>query len=301
MGDHLHGPDLGDAPLGSRPTALILSGGAALGSWQGGVLYALEKEYGFSFHSVAGTSAGCLNGVGYFQNKTDNLRELWRDIPGGLFMRLAPRLRPPSIYSQQAIRSYLRTFVDEEACRRSPRCWFYVMSADLCRGLDQAEYSPEPDGPWDAPLLEHLLGSVAVPFLFPPVKIPACGGAPRKVLVDGHLTSFVDLPRMVERGARDFLFVSVAAKTSLARPRYNVGGYVSTLVEHMLQGQIDNSLASLRLMAPEHGIRAFEFTPARPLNIGVFSFRKEECRRAFDRGVVDVRNCLRRVPDYRIY
>lgn len=294
------GPSLESEPLGSRPIALVLSGGAALGSWQGGVLYALEKRHGVSFHSVAGTSAGSLNGAAYFQDRTQDLRSLWRDIPNGAFMKLAPRISPPSVYSQAAVRSYLAGIIDEESARRARRCWFYVLSVDLRKGLDQAEYSPEPGGPWTAPLLDHILGSIAVPLLFPPVEVPAVNGAPGKTLVDGHLLSYIDLGRMVQRGALDFLFVNVASKTALSAPRYGARGYISTLVDRLLQGQIDGGLAGLGYVAAAKGLRAFELNPGKPLGISVFGFKREECRRCFDRGEDDAGTFMKDPGRFRI-
>ena len=58
---------LDDAPLGSRPLALVLSGGASLSSWQAGVLCALVERHGLSFQDVIGTSGGSINGFAEFQ------------------------------------------------------------------------------------------------------------------------------------------------------------------------------------------------------------------------------------------
>ena len=118
------GPSLKEAPLGSRPTALILSGGAALGSWQAGVVYAFEREHGLSFHSVAGTSAGSLNGLAYFQDTIETLRELWRDVPGGVFLKYAISLRPPSLHSTRRYREHPRGYRlrFRAPCRKTSGC-----------------------------------------------------------------------------------------------------------------------------------------------------------------------------------
>jgi predicted acylesterase/phospholipase RssA len=287
--------------LGQRPLALILSGGAALGSWQGGVLCNLEAEYGLDFHSVLGTSAGSLNGVAYFQRNSQLLREVWRDVGGAGFMRWRPRLRPPSLYSQEALRKFLTPFVDEERCRRERRCWFYAVAADIGgSGVLQAEYSPEEGGPWTGSVLDHVLGSIAVPFLFPPVEIPAQDGAPQRTLVDGHLTSFIDLERLIARGVRDFLFVNVVSSEGRSGPLGNWRGFISRLINHMLVGQVSNSLASIRGRVEELGIRAYEFTPRKPLKIGVFAFNAEECRKGFDQGVQESRILMDNLQDFRI-
>jgi len=112
-----------DAPLGSRPIALVLPGGAALGAWQGGCLYGLTRK-GLSFHSVFGTSIGALNGCGYFQDSMERLHKVWHSVSASHFFSFRPRLKPPSLFSQKALRDYLAGHVDEERARRLKRCWF---------------------------------------------------------------------------------------------------------------------------------------------------------------------------------
>lgn len=280
-------PTLAEAPLGSRPTALVLSGGAALGAWQGGVLWALDKSHGIPFQQVLGTSAGSINGAAYLQGSTEMLRELWRDVPREDFLDFSPRLSPPSLLSLDSVGRYLSGVLSEERCRASKRCWFYAVAVDVAGGgTVQAQYSPEPDGPWDGPLLEHILGSIAVPFVFPPRRLAANGG-PARVFVDGHVTSFVDLAPILDRGALDLVFVSVIGPQRLQRPRFSPRGYVSTLINQLMRAQVDNSLAAVAHRVAGGGVRVFEFTPSKPLDISVFLFRKEECRRVFDQGVGD--------------
>lgn len=280
-------PSLAEAPLGSRPTALILSGGAALGAWQGGVLWALEKAHGLTFSQVLGTSAGSVNGVAYLQGSTELLRELWRDVPREAFLHFSPRLTPPSLFSLESVGRYLGTILSEERCRAARRCWFYAVAADVATGKTvQAEYSPEPGGPWDGPLLDHILGSIAVPFVFPPWPVNAVRGGAQRLFVDGHATCFIDLAPLVARGARDLLFVSVIAAQGRARPALGPRGFVSTLINTLMRAQVDNGLAALN-GAREKGVRVFEFCPSTPLDMSVFLFKRAECRRAFEQGVAD--------------
>ncbi|MFH1724902.1 MAG: patatin-like phospholipase family protein [Elusimicrobiota bacterium] len=295
------GPTLEEAPLGSRPTALILTGGAAMGSWQGGFLYSLEKTHGVPFHSVVGISAGSINGAAYLQDDTEVLKTVWCDIPRGVFMRLSPRLRPPSLLSLSVVGDFLKTLIDEERCRRRRRCWFYVVSVDIRNGgTIQAEYSPDPKGPWDAPMLDYVQGSIAVPFLFPPKEMPPSNGFPPRSLVDGHVTSFTFLKPLVERGVRDFLFVSVLDLRRPRRPPFTLVRYMSALVEQMMRAQVDNSLALFRDLAQARDLRAFEFAPSEPLDIGVFTFNRKECRRSFYQGLSDADACLTDPGRHRI-
>lgn len=293
-------PSLEKVPLGSRPTALILSPGASLGSWQAGVMSAFI-ESGLEFHSVLGTSIGAINGAAYFQGIDSKLKEMWRDMPAGAFMRFSPRLGPPSLYSLENVRRTLNGLIDEELCRRRRRCWFYAVSVDISvSGVRQAAYSPEEGGPWDGPLLDHVLGSVAVPFVFPPAEVPAGNGSPARTLVDGGLTSYARLAPLVERGARDFLFINVVDAASRQAPCYSPRGFIRTLINQMLHAQVHNSLDTLRLLADEEGLRAFEFIPSEPLDMKVFTFDPAECREKFDRGTADARKHLSDPEAFRI-
>ena len=119
----------------------------------------------------------------------------------------------------------------------------------------------------------------------PPVL--GCGdgnGRPPRTLIDGHVTSFVDLGKLAAEGARDFLFVNVLDAESERRPRFSPRGFISTLVHQLLRAQVDNSLAPLRRESEELGLRAFELGPSKPLTLGVFRFDRKECREAFELG-----------------
>ncbi|MFA6028919.1 MAG: patatin-like phospholipase family protein [Elusimicrobiota bacterium] len=298
-----HGPSLEQAPLGSRPTALILSGGAALGSWQGGVLHELCARRGWSLHSVLGTSAGSVNAAAYYQDGLEALREAWRDVPRRSFLRPRPRLFPPSLFAQAPVRAFLARFIDEERARARGRCWLYVVSADIRDGgLFQASFSPAAGGGrWDGPLVDCVLGSVAVPYLFPPVELAAGAAGPRaRLLVDGHLLSFADLRPLASRGARDFVFVTVVGRHAPRVPRLSPRGFTSALVGELLRAQVHNALAALDGPGEEHGLRFFELDPLEPLKMGVFAFDREECRRSFDQGTRDAQEFLSRPADFRI-
>ncbi|MDE2291348.1 MAG: patatin-like phospholipase family protein [Elusimicrobia bacterium] len=291
-------PSVEDAPLGSRPTALVLSGGAALGAWQGGVLWELDRR-GLRFPQVLGSSAGSINGAAYLQGTMDLLKDLWRDVPRKDFLDFKPRLSPPSLLCLDSVARYLRTVISEERCRAGKRCWFTAVSVDVNGGgTVHAEYSPEPEGPWDGPLLEHILGSIAVPFVFPPRRVSRNGGRPR-ILVDGHVTCFVDLARLLDRGARDILFVDVFGPED-ARPRFDPRGFISTIINQLMRAQVENSVAAVSGRARAEGVRVFEFYPSRHLDESVFLFKKHECRRLFDLGVRDAAGLVSGAGRFRI-
>lgn len=285
------GPSLDDAPIGSRPFAFVLSGGAALGAWQGGALFALSEEAGWRAHSVVGTSAGAINGAAYLQGDLPMLRELWRSIPRERFMKWSPGLTPPRLWSLDSVGEYLAEVISEETCRRGKRCWYYPVSADLAHGETfQPEFSPDPGGPWQGPLIEKILGSMAVPFLFPPARIEhETPGTRGRVLVDGHVTSSLFLDRLARRGVLDFYFINVISDAEMGRPSYTPRGLIGTLIHQLLEAQIENGLEPFRFGFEESGIRAFVLRPSKPLRVSVFRFDREQCREAFDQGIEDAR------------
>lgn len=290
-------PSLAEAPVGSRPIAVILSGGGAYGSWQGGALYRLA--HGLKFHSVLGTSAGCLNGFAYFQNDLETLKSLWRDIARDRFLKFSPRLTPPHIFSQKTLRSFLERFVNEEKCRRERKCWFYAVSVDILNdGICQATYSPEDGGPWDSPLLDHIMGSISIPFVMAPVEIPATAGGKRKILFDGHVISFTALRPLIERGARDFLFLGVAGPTRHEGTNAGIAGMIHIVIHQLLRAQVANSMEAIAQAPPELGLRFFEFNPPRHLSLSVLGFKNHECRQGFDWGVEDGELFLKKPGDY---
>lgn len=288
-----------EEPLGSRPIALVLPGGAALGSWQAGCLYGLV-ENGLSFHSVYGTSIGCINGCAYFQDTLERLSKVWHTVGPSDFFSFRPRLNPVSLFSQKSLRGYLAGHIDEERARRLKRCWYYVVSADIAHGTThQAVYSPEPDGQWEGALLDHVLGSISIPFIWPPVPVDGNGAGPR-LLLDGNAKSYVNLWPAIERGARDIVFLSVVHPSELRTPQFGLRTYVGTLINQLLQGQIEHSLDSARLLAKDKGLRAFVFHPQAPLKIKPLGFDAKECGKAFDQGQADAPRMLASCATYRV-
>jgi len=129
---------------------------------------------------------------------------------------------------------------------------------------------------------------MAVPFLFPPARVPHEDPAKRdRVLVDGHVTSRLFLDRLAVRGVLDFVFLNVISDREMNTPRYSPRGFIGTLIHQLLNAQVENGLESLRFGFKEKGIRAFLLRPSKPLKVSVFKFDKDECRGAFDLGIND--------------
>lgn len=288
-----------EEPLGSRPIALVLPGGAALGSWQAGCLYGLVEK-GLSFHSVYGTSIGCINGCAYFQDTLERMWKVWHSVKASDFFSFRPRLTPLSFFSQNSLRDYLSGHIDEERAKRLKRCWYYVVSTDIAHGAThQAVYSPEDGGHWEGELLDHVLGSISIPFIWPPVPVIGNGAGPR-LLLDGNAKSYVNLLPAIEHGAKDIVFLSVVHPSELRAPQFGLRGYISTLINQLLQGQIDHSLDAPRLLSKREGLRAYVFHPEAPLKVRPLNFDSRECGPAFDQGHADAARFLSSGSAYQV-
>lgn len=261
-------------------------------------MYGLTQRHKLSFHSVFGTSVGALNGCAYLQDTFERLQKIWCHVRTSDLLKFRPRLRPLSLFSQEHMRRYLSRLVDEERARRLKRCWFYVVSTDIASGkIHQACYSPEPDGPWDSPLVEHLLGSVSIPFVLPPVRIDL-NGAGYRLLIDGQAKSYVNLWPAIARGVKDLVFLNVIHPSELSTPGLGLRSYISTLNNQLLQGQIDHSLESIRA-AGLKDVRAYVFHPSKPLMLRSLKF-DGECNRAFALGVEDADRSISDPEPFRV-
>lgn len=276
---------------GGRPLALILTGGAAFGSWQAGALYDLCAR-GLGFKAVFGASAGALNGVAYFQDSLELMRERWTNVRRSDFWGLGPRLNPPSLLSLERFRRYLLTYIDEDRAKRVGRGHLFVITADIASGtMFQARYTPGGREGWDGPLVDHVLGSCAIPGLFPPVRVRSDGG-PERLLLDGGMREFTDLGPAFELGCRDFLFIDIVHAASLRRPRFGLLKYFATLAEQLVEAHVHNTLEALRpraeLLARDgETLRAWVLRPSRHVDLDALNFDRKGCAEAFALGQAD--------------
>ena len=72
-------------------TALVLSGGGALGAYEAGVVAGLLRR-GFRADVVCGTSIGAINAALYAQGDGERLIRLWKSMPGRKILKPAPIL-----------------------------------------------------------------------------------------------------------------------------------------------------------------------------------------------------------------
>lgn len=175
-------------------TAFVLSGGAAAGAAQVGMLLALvEHEANPDF--IVGTSVGALNG-GWFAGRGDrdaveDLARLWRGLRrGDVFpTRLTHLLgagRRPNLVPDAAIRRILREHLRMQRLEDAA-IPLHVVAADVLTGQDVLLSKGD--------AIDAIVASASIPGVFPPVEIEG------RYYVDGGVLNNTPISHAVALGA----------------------------------------------------------------------------------------------------
>ena len=149
------------------PVAFVLSGGGNLGALQIGMIRALA-ERGIRPDLILGCSVGAINGAGLAEDPTPagvgRLERLWRDLDGKQLMPPAVALaRKGEAISDNA---GLRRELEERLTARTFEelaVPFQCVATDVI-GVREVWFT-------SGPLIEPILASAALPFVFPAVRI----------------------------------------------------------------------------------------------------------------------------------
>ena len=177
--------------LGAHRDVFVLSGGAARGAVQVGMMEVL-LAHGIVPSGFVGTSVGALNAafVGWdpCASRVHELRERWlrlqtRDIfPGGTLTKVHHLLRQrPYLFSNDALGRLIRDWLPARRLEELP---IPVRVTTTPLGGARPVYHQQGELP------RLLLASAAVPAVFAPVQLPESSGYPG-LHVDGGVTDLV--------------------------------------------------------------------------------------------------------------
>lgn len=271
------------------PLALALSGGGAHGAWQAGAVRALQ-DAGLSFEEVLGFSAGSLTGAGYALGIMDVLAERWRTVDSQRILRLGPSLKPFSLCSVEPIRDAISYTADEAACQAKLKCNLTVVSLRVPQGeQDYARFTPGGKAGWDGPLAAKLQASCAIPFVWPPVRVPGADGLEQK-LIDGGVPGKDWMKFDVLAGCRAVIALQMTRPEEVGRfvfwpwTRFDQTGR-EVCARHMKSG-----LESL--FARAQPPKVYRLCPSRVLDFTQLSFKAAVCVPAMDLGYADAKRFL---------
>lgn len=211
--------------------AFVLSGGAARGAMQVGMLRVLLSR-GVIPDLIVGTSVGAFNGAWLASDPTSEgvqqLVDIWTHVrqedifAGGTVSVLLHLLRQlPSLYGGEAIHAFLRRMVAlgglESSTFESLSVSLAVVATNLTRGraaiFDHGHLMPA------------LLATSAIPALLPPITING------EQYVDGGLLDNVGLRVAIERGATRIYVLDTSCDGPAEQPATSLAAVISRSVD----------------------------------------------------------------------
>ena len=236
-------------------TAFVLSGGAALGSVQVGMLQALHS-HGVRADLVVGTSVGAVNAAWVAGDpdgdRLADLETLWRSLrrgqvfpagPSGIFGLLGRR---SGLVDQTPLRRLLTKELRFDRLEDAP-VPIHVIVTDVLSGRDVRLSS--------GPTIDAVLASTAIPGVFAPVEI---GG---RAFMDGGVVNNAAISHAVAVGATTVYVLPTGWSCSLER--LPVGALamalhgLTVLVQHRLADDVDRYIEQIdvRVVPPPCPIR----------------------------------------------
>jgi len=224
--------------------AFVLSGGAALGSVQVGMLAALE-EAGIEPDLVVGTSVGALNGSWVASRRpAAGLADIWHSLERGDLFPLDPlvglrgfRGRSAHFIPDRGIRQVLEHHVGfgrlEDAALP-----FVVVACDARSGEEVVLRT--------GPAIEAILASSALPGIFPPVDLDG------RLLIDGGIVNNTPISRAIEAGATEVWVLSTGYSCGLRSAPVGAINMALHAVGLLVQQRLVQEISVRRYPVPVH-------------------------------------------------
>jgi NTE family protein len=202
------------SPARRPPIAFVLSGGAALGAIQVGMLRALY-ERGIAPDLIVGTSAGALNGAFIASRPqtvqtADELARSWRGVRRSSVFPLNPLTgllgfvgRRDHLVPSSGLERLIVRNLEPERLERLP-IPLHVVAVDVITGEERLLSA--------GPLREAILASSAIPGVLPPVSWGD------RVLMDGGVANNTPISHAVALGARRIYVLPTGHACALEHP-----------------------------------------------------------------------------------
>ena len=220
-------------------TAFVLSGGAALGAIQVGMLRALyDRE--IEPDLIVGTSVGAVNGAfiasrPFTSSTTDGLAEIWRGLGRGQVFPLNPLTgflgffgARTHLIPERGLRQLLIEHIEFERLEQTA-VPFHVITTDVLTG-SEVRLSR-------GPAIDAVLASAAIPGVFPPVDWG------HRHLMDGGIANHAPISDALELGAERIYVLSTGTASDLTEPPHGALGMLlhsmSLLLMRRLQVEVE--------------------------------------------------------------
>ncbi|WP_306357905.1 MULTISPECIES: patatin-like phospholipase family protein [unclassified Nocardia] len=238
--------------------AFVLSGGAAHGAIQAGMLTALY-ENDIAPDLITAASAGALNAAFIASRPATpetaaDLARIWLALRRADVFPLNPVTgflgfsgRRNSFVSPHGLREVVSRSLEFQRLEDAP-IPLSVVATDLLTGAEQRLDT--------GPAVDALLASAAIPGVFPPVRWGD------RLLVDGGVAAHTPIADAIDRGARTIYVLATGYSCALHRPPRGPLGIATHALSMLIQHQVAADIARV----PEY-VRLIVLPPPCPLDI----------------------------------
>lgn len=236
-------------------TAFVLSGGAALGAVQVGMLQALHDR-GVNADLVVGTSVGAVNAAWFAGDpggvRLDELEMLWRSLrrghvfPAGSTALAGLLGRRVGLIDQRPLRQFLTKHIPFGKIEDADLP-LHIIATDVLSGSEVRLSA--------GPTVDAVLASAAIPGVFAPVEI---GG---RIYMDGGIVNNSAICHAVDLGATTVYVLPTRSSCSLERSPSNALGMalhgLALLVNRRLADDVEHyrTRVDVRVVPPPCRIR----------------------------------------------
>ena len=182
---------------------IVLSGGGAWGSYEAGVIKALN-EYGIKFKLAAGTSVGALNASMVAADETAGIIRIWENISSAKVLKggISGIMRG-SIYDNSPLEKLINEEINDRVAQKviNSQTKLMIVSSNIKnkKELIEEEFRSKEQ------IIKALLSSTAIPFIFPNQK-----RSENEILVDGGIIdNFPIKPAVKKNLCKTFFTVSL--------------------------------------------------------------------------------------------
>jgi len=243
--------------------ALVLSGGASLGSVQVGMALALE-EAGIRPELIVGTSVGAINGAWMASARSaEGLARLWVGLERSDLFPLRPLVglraflgRRDFFVPNSGLRRLLKQNLTFALLEDAP-VPLTVIATEARSGDEVAIDS--------GPAIPAILASSALPGVFPPVEIEG------RILIDGGVVNNTPITRAIEAGASEVWVLSTGYACALSKAPEGAIAMALHAGALLVQQRLSLETASAHYPVPVHLI-----PPPCPISVPPTDFSQTE-------------------------
>lgn len=258
---------------------LVLSGGAALGSYQAGAVRALY-EAGLNIRCVAGCSIGALNGYLAATREIDRMIALWKNIDQKRLITIQSFTKlffsgGSSLLTDQMQRKLIEESVSLKALQDSGTT--YICAA-ISINTGKLHYFRGNDARTDRELRDFILASAAVPGVFPPVKIG------EELYIDGGLVRNTPIEAIETERVDTIIAISMEPEYYTEEQIGNTGQIALRTLSIFFRSQADDAVARTLASPRRRAKQVLLLRPQLPLNMQQYEFDPKKIAQLIEQG-----------------